>query len=316
MDERELRELDAQLVAAKEALRRRQKLASMLEQAQRSLKEHRTRLGELERQLQREAVDVERLEGKGLVALFHTILGDKESQMEVERQEYLAAKLKYDAADVAVATLEEEVADLQKQVAELGDPAARYESLLARKEQAILEGADERAGRLLELSEQWAGVRSDIRELEEALEAGQQVLQSLREAESQLESAENWGVWDMLGGGLLATAVKRSRMDDARRLIHDVQQQLQRFSRELADVDVAGVAGLEIDGFATFADYVFDGLIIDWVVQSRIQRSLDAVRDMTNRVAQVVEGLRSALRDARDKARQIEDQRREAIEAA
>ncbi|MGC9336083.1 MAG: hypothetical protein ACP5JJ_18215 [Anaerolineae bacterium] len=316
MDEQELTKLDEQLVAAKEALRRQQKVMRMLDSAEESLDQHRTKLHMLAERLAREVGDVERLEGKGLVALFHTILGDRESQLERERQEYLAAKLQYDAADVAVTTLEEEVAGLRQQLAEMGDPEGRYESLLAQKEQAILETGDERAQRLLALSEGWAGARSDIRELQEALQAGQQVLEGLREVRSRLRSAESWGVWDLIGGGLIATSVKHARMDEARRLIHQVQQELERFGRELADVDVTGVAGLEPDAFVTFADYVFDGLIIDWLMQARIQRSLEAVRETQDRVSGVVEGLRRALPEAQATAQQIERQRREAIEAA
>jgi DNA repair exonuclease SbcCD ATPase subunit len=316
MDEQGLGELDDPLVAAKEALRRKQKLARMLDNAEQSLEQHRAKLRTLAERLAREEGDVERLEGKGLVGLFHTILGDRESQLEKERQEYLAAKLQHDAADVAVATLEEEVADLRQQVTEMGDPEGLYESLLAQKEQAILEAGDERAERLLALSEEWASARSDIRELEEALQAGQQVLEGLQEVRSRLRSAESWGVWDLIGGGLIATSVKHARMDEARRLIHRVQQELERFGRELADVDVTGVAGLEADAFVTFADYVFDGLIIDWVMQARIQRSLEAVRETQDRVSGVVEGLRRALPEAQAEAQRIERELREAIEGA
>ena len=316
MDEQKLRELDAHLMAAKEALRRREKLAHMLQGAQQSLQEQRARRRELEQRLEQEALDVERLEGRSLASIFRTILGDKESQLEQERQEYLSAKLRYDAADVAEAALEEEVAELEAQLAKVGDPGGEYESLLAQKEQLVLEAGDERAGRLLALSEAWAGARADIRELEEALEAGQQVIEGLRETQSHLRSAENWGVWDMVGGGLIATAAKHSRMDDARRRIHSVQQQLQRFDRELADVDVARVGEFEIDGFATFADYFFDGLIADWVVQSRIQRSVEAVREMSGRVSQMVARLRQALQEARDRAQRIEEERQKTVESA
>ena len=316
MDEKRRRELDAELAAAKGALLRRQQLARRLEGARRSLEEQRAQHDRLGQRLEQEALDVERLEGRSLTAIFRTILGDKESQLEEERQEYLAAKLRYDATDVAVATLEEEVADLEGLLAELGDPRGQYESLLAEKEQLVLETGDERGRHLLALSGVWAGAQADVRELEEALEAGQQVLSGLREVQSQLKSAENWGVWDMVGGGLIATAVKRSHMDEARQRIHEVQQQLERFGRELADVDAEAVAALEPDSFETFADYFFDGLIMDWIVQSRIQNSLQAVEDTRRQVSTVVDDLEGALVKARGQADRVAQERRQVVESA
>lgn len=316
MEEYGLQELDRELTMTREKLLRHRKLTAMLASAQKGLGQHRAKLQELEERLQQEAVDVERLEGKGLVWLFHSILGDRESQLEQERQELLAVKLHYDAASVAVVGLEAEVTDLQAQLGELADPAGYYESLLERKAEAILEVGDPRAGRLLELAEQWASTRSELRELEEAIQAGQPVLEGLQETASRLKSAKNWGVWDVVGGGLIATAAKHSKIDEARRLIHQVQEHVQRFGRELADVDVEAVAGIEISSFATFADYVLDGLITDWVVQARINRSLQAVVEMAERVSAVIRGLEQRIHQVKGEARRIEEERRKILEAA
>ena len=45
------------------------------------------------------------------------------------------------------------------------------------------------------------------KEKREAVEAGKRALRSLREAEEQLNSAKNWGLWDMFGGGVISTMV-------------------------------------------------------------------------------------------------------------
>ena len=83
----------------------------------------------------------------------------------------------------------------------------------------------------------------------------------------------------MLGGGLLATAAKHSHMDEARDAAYHIQNLLLRFRRELADVQgLSGTLVEEVGSFETFADYFFDGLIVDWVVQSKIDRSLDNAR--------------------------------------
>lgn len=148
------------------------------------------------------------------------VLGSKEQQLETERQEYLAAKLRYDKCAYAVSAMEREIADLQHQLAQLGNLASQYQSILDRKEKLILEANDENTKRLLRLSEQLADAQSDLKELDEAINAGNETLDSLEKVISSLKSASNWGTWDLLGGGMIATAIKHSRIDEARMSVH------------------------------------------------------------------------------------------------
>ncbi len=43
-----------------------------------------------------------------------------------------------------------------------------------------------------------------IREIDEAIFAGQKAYQAICEAESHLSSARGFGIWDMLGGGFVS----------------------------------------------------------------------------------------------------------------
>ena len=51
------------------------------------------------------------------------------------------------------------------------------------------------------------------REIQEALTAGENALQSLYAASEQLDSARNWGIVDLLGGGFFTDLIKHSKMD-------------------------------------------------------------------------------------------------------
>ena len=42
------------------------------------------------------------------------------------------------------------------------------------------------------------------------------MLDSLDSVLSSLESAEGWGTWDLLGGGLISDLAKHSHIDDAK----------------------------------------------------------------------------------------------------
>lgn len=119
------------------------------------------------------------------------------------------------------------------------------------------------------------------KEIREAVQAGQEALDYLSRARDSLDSAGNWGLLDMFGGGLLSTFVKHSKMSDAEELVQQARSALKRFQRELMDVDTISEFHIETGDFLSFADYFFDGLIADWLVQSRIS---DAKRQVDNAI--------------------------------
>ena len=51
------------------------------------------------------------------------------------------------------------------------------------------------------------------KEKREAIEAGRRALNSLQAAKENLNSAKNWGLVDMFGGGFFTTMLKHSKMD-------------------------------------------------------------------------------------------------------
>ena len=50
------------------------------------------------------------------------------------------------------------------------------------------------------------------KEKREAMEAGNRALHSLREAQTNLDSARNWGLCDMFCGGKITSLIKSYRM--------------------------------------------------------------------------------------------------------
>ncbi len=263
-------------------------------EVQAQLTRERERLASLKRTLDAEEKDVTSLEGVSLSNLFHTVLGDKEARLEQERQEFLRAKLKHDEAAYAVAQLASELAGLQAKVQRLPALEADYAALVSQKEASMLQSED--SGELKALRDRLTGLNREQTELREALAAGQSAARSLEAVRKSLESAAGWGVWDMMGGGLLSTMAKHSHMDQAKEHAHQAEQALRRFHRELQDVQAQLEVHLQLDGFLRFADYFFDGLIVDWSVQSRINSSRDAVGQAQQRVSEMLARLEARLR--------------------
>lgn len=138
-------------------------------------------------------------------------------------------------------------------------------------------------------------IRSNRREQEirEAVEAGERALSSLREAREQLNSARNWGIWDLLGGGFFTDLVKHSKLENAARCIENAKRDLQLFEKELRDVTVKGNLNIDIGNFLLFADFFFDGLIAGYMMQSKIAEAKQQVEEACERTELLLIQLRT-----------------------
>ena len=132
----------------------------------------------------------------------------------------------------------------------------------------------------------------DIIEIREAIAAGERALNSLYAAQSKLKSARGWGIFDMLGGGLLSDLMKHSRMNDASSYIEAARRDLEVVKRELADVSTSYNLRMDVDGFLTFADFFFDGLIADYLVQTKISQARGQVEEAIIKVSQILAELK------------------------
>ena len=99
----------------------------------------------------------------------------------------------------------------------------------------------------------------------------------------------------MLGGGFFSTMFKHNRMDEAQAAMNEARGHLRRLKRELLDVNLTGDLKMDVGSFLTFADYFFDGVIADWMVQSKIGDALNQVREARRQVS----GIRKRLQEMR-----------------
>lgn len=133
------------------------------------------------------------------------------------------------------------------------------------------------------------------KEINEAIQAGERARISLRYAKEQLDSARNWGVLDIMGGGLFTNIIKHSKLDHASSYIERAKDDLQRFQMELRDIPDYGELKVDIGSFLSFADFFFDGLMVDYMVQSRINETRDKVEMALRKVDRMVAELRQQI---------------------
>lgn len=142
--------------------------------------------------------------------------------------------------------------------------------------------------------------KSEETQIREAIAAGRKALYYLENAQGYLSSAKNWGIWDLVGGGFFADMMKHSKLDDAQDAMEQARYEIRNFRRELKDVQVPLDFRVDIDGFLSFADFFFDGIIADWLVQSRIQESREQVEEAIDMVTKLLEDLERMKEYSRD----------------
>lgn len=131
------------------------------------------------------------------------------------------------------------------------------------------------------------------REVQEAIDAGEQALRSLKTAREKLNSAGNRGLLDIFGGDTISGLMKHKKIGDAERYIDDAKRDLRSFSRELGDVRGIENLNINVGDFLTFADFFFDGILADVMVQSKINNAKKQVDEAIRRVEGVLVKLRS-----------------------
>ncbi|MBT8492945.1 MAG: hypothetical protein KJO07_07775, partial [Deltaproteobacteria bacterium] len=190
-----------------------------------------------------------------------------------------------------------------------------YARLFAMKTEWALASGGPAAESIRGLDAEKARLSSIGVEIDQALERGRLAYEALAEVAGSLKSASNWGLFDIMGGGLIATVVKHSKIGNAKSQMAHAQQALGEFQKELNDVGVALQNEVEIGSISSFGDFVFDGLVFDFLVQSKINRSRESVKKAMDEVEEAGHGLmgqREQLMAALDR---IDGERRRQIES-
>ena len=244
---------------------------------QKSLREQ---VQDLEKCKKDEQADVDRLEGHSLAAFFYDVVGKKEEKLDKERAEAHALD-----------AVEREIADAEAAWASLQDCEARLAETLRAKAAALRAAGSRSAEEITDCEACIAQRKARQKELDEAVAAARNALRTAQDIMDSLDSAEGWGTWDLLGGGLVADLVKHDHLDQAQALVEQLQRDLLRLKTELADVEIQSDLVVRIDGFLRFADFFFDGLFADLAVLNRIDQSQAQLRDVMGQIQSILDGL-------------------------
>ncbi|MBP3450576.1 MAG: hypothetical protein J6K22_08955 [Spirochaetaceae bacterium] len=121
---------------------------------------------------------------------------------------------------------------------------------------------------------------NNLKEINDVQKIIDEILSLIDEAETKFNKARNWGFFDILGGGFITDLFKHSNLDSASDIMNKINYLLKDLQRELDEVVTPTDFSMNTNTFASFADFIFDGVLADAYMQSKIMSSLKELKNL------------------------------------
>jgi hypothetical protein len=275
-----------------------------------------TELQALQAQYQVEQKDVDRLEHLSLGRVLATLKGSREEALAREKAESDAGRLRVaDAQARLEAVRTEHEAALNREDQLVSAPDA-YTALLAEKERDLTESGDPRRVTLLNLADERGRLNAELAEMSQAMQAADAARQALSAVEDRLGSASGWNTYDtFFGGGMIATAMEHSRLDDAAAAAAEADRRMAVLRTDLTELDQVAETSpmITLSSATKFVDLWFNNIFTDLAVRDRIKQGQQNVAQSLQMVSAVAERLNAQSAEVQSRLSQIEAQRRDLL---
>lgn len=121
---------------------------------------------------------------------------------------------------------------------------------------------------------------NNLKEINDVQKIIDEILSLIDEAETKFNKARNWGFFDILGGGFITDLFKHSNLDSASDIMNKINYLLKDLQRELDEVVTPTDFSMNTNTFSSFADFIFDGVLADAYMQSKIMSSLKELKNL------------------------------------
>lgn len=263
----------------------------------------------LKSQYEKEQKDVDNLENNTLSKFFYNLTGKLDEKLDKETREMLTAKGIYDNAVFQLNNINTDIAKYEKRISELSDCEKQYEEAAKLK-------LDEMKGtnpEIVNIQIELARSANKLKEIREAVQAGNIAYAKAQEVSRELGKADNWAMFDIFGGGLIADMVKYDHMDKAQQLVNEMHSYMAAFKTELTDINMSVRVDATVDGLLMAADYFFDNIFTDAAVQNKIQKATEQVNSIIFAINDALYNLNEMEKSETKKSEQLKEKINEYI---
>ena len=306
--------LNEALQEAYEGNRRKEKIEIHRKHLKKAIKASKFELAMYAQRMEKEGLDVTLLEGKSVRKLFYSLLGTKDPLMEKERQEFLAAFLKHQAVKKHLAVLQFEDKVLREQSKLLFGVEETLSRLLREKKKLLTGKKTEGGKQLMAMEEKLIAYKNFLIEVKEAKNAGRACIAILEKITKQLGEVHEWGAMQTMNNKKLKRRPRRW-VSRATKNAYKAKNLLQNFEIELLDVsDHYGLSYQdEMTSIHLFLELFVDNLIVDWVIQKRINHTLHGVESVHDRVSMILMLLENEIKEVKLLVKKVKEEQKELL---
>ncbi len=118
---------------------------------------------------------------------------------------------------------------------------------------------------------------------------GEKVLTLIDQALAKIDSARNWGLFDLFAGGMMSSLVKRGRMKERNHLMQEIEQALVRLQKEYGEVELKLPIKFRLDVASEMGDVWFDNVFSDLSVQNNLNESKEQLLLLSNQIKELTQ---------------------------
>lgn len=284
--------LNTELLNISQKLENRKQVAYKLQEAKRAQATEQNKLEATKRRMHEEFQDVKDLETLTLKSIWYDLLNKKYTELEREQAEYYQAKMQFESQQNKFDSLSLEIKSYEAQLFDFETIKVQYEGLIQEKVKLLKEHNHSRLVDIFAKQDELVKLDAYLNEIREALLASEKVLNVIPKVMTDLKDAKDYATWDMIGGGTMATYLKRQKMNKAKLGIVEINYALDKLKRELKDVKPDLIpAEINFNTSWEFADYFFDNIFVDMEIKSRISDAYNSITSLFNSVILLKEKL-------------------------
>lgn len=284
--------LNAELLNISQKLENRKQVAHKLQEAKRVQATEQNKLEATKRRMYEEFQDVKDLETLTLKSIWYDLLNKKFTELEREQAEYYQAKMQFESQQNKFDSLSLEIKSYEAQLFDFETIKVQYEGLIQEKVKLLKENNHPKWVEIFTKQDELVKLDAYLNEIREALLASEKVLNVIPKVMTDLKDAKDYATWDMIGGGTMATYLKRQKMNKAKLGIVEINYALDKLKRELKDVKPDLIpAEINFNTSWEFADYFFDNIFVDMEIKSRISDAYNSITSLFNSVILLKEKL-------------------------
>lgn len=243
-----------------------------------TLKSLKVRIANHQKVLQKELDDVEELEGFNVMTLFVKFIGDLESLLDKERQEYLHAYLRHKAMLEEYSLLTYEQKLLKKKQRNVADKKKELRGLLQRKSEKLKKTNSQYYKKIIAIEKKIARCNTPLHKCKSAIKVGLSANTLLEKIYRDLNQTTQWGnIHEYHGQGRYSSMKKKTYIDKARQNVTKAKVLIDKYEFLVEQIFIDVNVQLSLDSFETFVDDFLDYLITDWVIQKKIKNAVQCL---------------------------------------